>query len=348
MHEQKHRSFLISKFPIVCRALSSVILLVGAFPGMAMAFQLGGGGGFVIFGRVSMPDGQPAARVVVQIEGGRGLHNDTRTDEQGRYEFMTIPGGRYHLKASHPGDETLYTDSAEADTSRAGSNRLQVPLFFRRTEKPRPKVNPGTVNAAEASQNIPSRARKAFEDGLRLGKEKKIEEALKSFNEAIELYPGYFQALTERGNLLLQRNQLMEAATDYDRALKITDKYAPALRGMGLCLLQSQHLAEAAEALSRAATIEPDEATTHMFLGFAQLGLRQHHLAEASLQKALKLDTVRAVRARAYLADLYASENRFAEAVSELQAYLAAQPNTPDAARLKAMEAEWRAKAAKK
>ncbi len=310
--------------------------------------QLGGGGGFVIFGRVSLPDGQPAARIVVQIEGGRGLHNDTRTDEQGRYEFQAIPGGRYHLTAMRPGDSTLFTDSAEADTSRAGGSRLQIPIFFRRKPADPARLNAGTVNALEASQNIPPKARKAFEDGMKLVKEKKMEDALKSFNASIELYPDFFQALTEHGNLLLQRNQLMEAATDFDRAIKINDKYAPALRGLGLCLLQSQHPAEAVELLSQSAALEPDEATTHMFLGFVQLGLKQYRQAEASLQKALKLDAVRAIRARAYLADVYASENKFLEAANELHSFLAAQPNAPDAARLKAMEAEWRARAAQK
>ena len=36
------------------------------------------------------------------------------------------------------------------------------------------------------------------------------------------------------------------------------------------------------------------------------------------------------------------------EAANELHSFLAAQPNAPDAARLKAMEAEWRARAAQK
>jgi len=334
----------------ICFALLGAGFFLCGFDEMTWA-QLPptGGGGFIVFGRVYLPDGKPAPKVKVTIELANGVTRETITDDSGNYEFRAMTSGRYRVKAVNPNAPGQYSDPAESESTRSYSNRVQINVYLRVPLHDRKdSLNPGIVTAAEAAQNIPPKARKAFEDGLKLGKEKKTEEALKSFNEAIELYPEYFQALAERGNLFLQRNQLMEAATDFDRALKINDKYAPALRGMGLCLLQTQHPAEAAEILSKAATIDPDEATTHMFLGFAQLGLGQHRPAEAALQKALKLDPARAIRARAYLADLYASENRFLEAANELRAYLAAQPNAPDAAKLKAMEAEWRAKAAKK
>jgi Tfp pilus assembly protein PilF len=51
------------------------------------------------------------------------------------------------------------------------------------------------------------------------------------FNHAIELYPDYFQAFTERAQLFMSRNQLAEAEADFNRSLKINEKYAPSLRG---------------------------------------------------------------------------------------------------------------------
>src|SRR6266851_6065557 len=54
-------------------------------------------GGFSISGNVSLPDGNPAIRVIVKISGLSGLNREVRTDNQGRYEFQTIPGGRYRL-----------------------------------------------------------------------------------------------------------------------------------------------------------------------------------------------------------------------------------------------------------
>jgi predicted Zn-dependent protease len=333
-----------------CLALTvAACLLCGAAPVTLAQLPPTGGGGFLVFGRVYLPDGKPASKVKVIIELANGITREAITDDNGNYEFRGMTGGRYRLKASNPTAPEQYSDPAESDSTRSYSNRVQIHVYLRIPlhDKKAP-LNPGIVSAARAAQNIPPKARKAFEEGLKQGKEKKTDEALKSFTEAIALFPDYFQALAERGTLLLQRNQLMEAATDFDHALKLNEKYAPALRGMGLCLLQTQHPAEAVELLRQAAVIEPDEALTQMFLGFAQLQLRQNRPAEAALQKALKLDSVRAIRARAYLAELYASENRFLEAANELRGYLAAQPNAPDAAKLKAIEAEWRARADKK
>lgn len=308
-----------------------------------------GGGGFLIFGRVHLPDGKPATKAKVYIEASTGMTREAICDDSGNYEIRGMTAGRYRVKAVNPNAPEQYSDPAESDSTRSYSNRVLINVYLRLPlAEQKENLKAGMINATEAAQNIPNLARKAYEQGLKLQKENQAEKALAQFNQAIELYPTYFQALTARGNIYLQRNQLVEAATDFDRALKVNDKYAPALRGMGLCLLQTQHPAEALETLSRSAEMEPDEALTQMFLGFAQLGMNQYHPAEASLQKALRLDAVRAIRARAYLADLYARQYKFAEAANELRVYLAAQPNAPDAAKLKTLEAEWRAKAAKK
>lgn len=333
---------------LFCYALLSTLFLC---PVRATYAQLppNGGGGFLVFGRVYLPGGQPALTVKVIIEMANGITRETLTDDSGNYEFRGLPSGRYRVRASNPGAPEQFSDPAESDSTRSYANRVQIHVYLRlpiRSDKT--AARPGTINVAEVAQQIPKPARQAYEKGLKFQQDNQPDKALASFSQAIALYPDYFQALTERGALLLQRNQIIEAATDFDHVMKINGKYAPALRGMGLCMLQSQHYPEAIELLSQAASLQPDEALTHMFLGFAQLSNKQSRLAEASLQKALRLDATRAVRAHAYLADLYAGENRFLEAADELRAYLTAQPNASDAAQLKKMESEWRARATKK
>jgi tetratricopeptide (TPR) repeat protein len=301
----------------------------------------------MVFGRVYLPNGQPASRVRVFIEMPTGLTRDTLSDDNGNYDFRNLPTGRYRVKATNPEVPEQFSDPAESDSTRSYANRVQIHVYLRLPlTETKENLKAGTINVAEAA--VPSAARKAYEQGLKLQKENQAEKALAQFQQAIELYPAYFQALTARGNLFLQRNRLVEAATDFDRAMKLNEKYAPALRGMGVCLLQTQHPLEAVELLLRSAEIEPNEALTQMFLGFAQMSVNQPQHAEESLRKALKLDAVRAVRAHAYLADLYARANKFAEAAHELREYLRTQPNAPDAAKLKKMEAEWRTKATKK
>lgn len=325
-----------------------LLLLVCGFTHLAHA-QLppSGGGGILVFGRVYLPDGKPAPKAKVYIEASTGMTREAICDDSGNYEIRGMTNGRYRVKAINPAASGQYSDPAESDSTRSYASRVHIDVYLRLplTEQ-KQNLNPGTINADDAA--IPPAARKAYEQGLKFQKENQADKALPQFQQAIELYPKYLQAFTARGNLHLQRNRLLEAATDFDQALKLNQKYAPALRGMGVCMLQTQHPIEAVELLLRSAEIEPDEALTQMYLGFAQMGVEQYQPAEESLRKALKLDAARAVRAHAYLAELYARANKFAQAADELRQYLTAQPNTPDAAKLKAMEAEWRTKATKK
>jgi tetratricopeptide (TPR) repeat protein len=301
-------------------------------------------GGFVIFGRVNLPSGRPAtARMKVFIEGSNGLRRDVLSDDQGNYEIRGMSGGRYRIYATNPDAPEQYCDPIEADTTRAYSNRLQVDINLKLPlHKEKKDLNPGVVSVAEASQNVPKPALKAFEQGLKLQKDNKSDQALIAFNQAIELYPEYFQALTERASLMMGRNQLTEANADFERALRLNDKYVPALRGLGYCQLQLKQFEPAARNLERAFVIDPEAPMTLLLLGFANLSLGRYEPARQCLEEALKLGPEVAARAHVYLAELFAQEQKFKEAADSIHRYLTLKPDASDAKHLKELEAQWR------
>ena len=299
--------------------------------------------GFSINGTVSLPDGNPAIRVIVRISGLSGLNREVRTDNQGRYDFQGIPAGRYRLTVTNPADPSQFTDAVEADTSRTAGNRLLVHLYLR-TAQPKKKPRAGVVSLAEASQQIPKDAKKAFEEALRLKADNQLDQALKVFTRAIDFYPSYFQALAERGQLHIARNQIAGAIADFERAVKLNEEWGPALRGLGYCYLEQQKFEDAAQFLERAVAAEPGVANTHLFFGIASLALDRRSAAKNALHEALRLDSKAAVTAHIYIADLYAREGLYTEAADELRIYLAASPGAPNAAKLKAKEAELRAR----
>jgi len=323
--------------------LASLTLLFG---GASIARAAIKQGGFVIFGRVNLPNGRPATtRMNIFIEGMNGLRQDILSDDQGKYEFRGISGGRYYVHATNPNAPEQYCDPVEADTTRAFSGRLQVDINLKLPlHKEKKDVNPGIVSASEAAQNIPKPALKAYEQGLKLQKENKGEQALIAFNQAVELYPEYFQALTERASLLMGRNQLTEAAADFERALRLNDKYVPALRGLGYCQIQQKQVEAAVSNLERAFVIEPEAPLTLLLLGYANLSLGRYEPAKQCLQEALKLGPESAARAHVYLAEVFAHEQKFKEAADSIRRYLALKPDAPDAADLRKMESDWRAR----
>jgi len=326
-------------------ALISLALLFNGSSIAGNAFLQGGG--FVIFGRVRLPDGHPAkARMKVFIEALNGLRRDVLSDDSGNYEFRGMSGGRYRIYAVNPDAPDQYCDPIEADTNRAYSNRLQVDINLKLPlHKEKKDANPGIISVSEATQNIPKPALKAYEQGLKLQKENKGDQALTAFNQAIDLYPEYFQALTERANLLMGRNQLNEAAADFERALRLNEKHVPALRGLGYCQIQQKQFEAALSNLERAFVMEPKVPLTLLLLGYANLSLSRYEPAKQCLVEALKLGPESAARAHVYLAEVFAHEQKFKEAADSIRRYLTLKPDAADAADLRKMESDWRARA---
>jgi tetratricopeptide (TPR) repeat protein len=316
-----------------------------------VAGQVVGGGGFLVYGRVYLPDGSPAVRVKVKLDTASSFNRETLTDNDGYYEFRGIVAGRYHLSAINRDAPEQFTDPADTDSTRAYANRLQVNLYLRLPLHDRKEDGKaGTISATEAAQNIPKAARQAYEQGLRQQKANQNDKALLSFNQALGLFPAYVQALTERGNLYMQQNHLAEAAQDFEQALQINGQYSPALRGAGYCNLQQGKHETALAQLEKSLVYEPKIALTHMLVGYANLSLNRYEPARLALQEALKLGMDSVPRAHVYLAEVLAHEEKFKEAADEIRAYLRAKPDAADSANLQKLEEGWRAqsKAAKK
>lgn len=324
--------------------------LVFCLPALSVHAQFGQvtpGSGFTIFGHVNLPNNKPAIRAKVWLEGARGITRDTLTDDHGQYEIRGLVNGRYRVRATHQDYPDLVCDTMEADSNRGYANRLQIDLYFKHPVPAPPSLlNAGIVNANDTG--IPKAARKAYEQGLKLQQEQQPDKALAQFNQAIELHPAYFQALTERGNLRMQQNKLPEAEADFAQALKTNSKYAPAWRGIGYCQLQQKNFVAAVRNLENAFALEPQVPMTLLLLGYGNLSLNRYEEARQCLQEALRLDEKTAARAHVYLGEIFAHEQKFKEAADEIRAYLKAKPEATDAAQLKEMETQWRSKSAPK
>ena len=302
---------------------------------------------YTVQGEVSLPEGMPAAGTVVTLTARGGVPRQAYTNELGRFEFEGMEEGTYTLTARSLNDPSLSSESVLTDTSRTATGNLNVNLTLRKEVSGEKRLAPaGVVTAAEAGQKIPKDALKAFKEGVRLRGRDEPDKALASFTRAVELYPGYFQALAARGDTLVLRRKLAEAAADFGLALKLNPQYGPALRGAGYCEMESGRFDEAVKDFEKAVAAQPDNANAYLLLGISYLQLDRRPAAKSALVKALSFNTRHELRAYIYLANLYARERRYAEAAEEIGKYLDAAPSDPEAPALKAAEARWRALAA--
>lgn len=305
-------------------------------------------GGITVFGRVYQPDGQPAVRAKVKIEIVNGFTREVWSDDQGSYEFRAVPAGRYRLAASNPEVREQFSEPAESDSTRSFANRLQVNLYLRLPVRVGPEASPpGTISVEEAAQRVPGGARKAYEQALKSRKGNDDQKALEQLDRAIELYPDYFQALTERGNIRMARNQLAEAAGDFERVLSLSPRNTAALRGLGYCQIQQRQFEAAIGNLERAYAQAPDVALTLLLLGYGNMALNRIEPARQCLNESIRLDESAAARAHVYLGEILAGEGRFRAAAEEIDRYLRLKPEATDAAELKKRRTEWRERAGK-
>ncbi len=302
----------------------------------------GGTAPYVIYGRVSLPDGAPAPRATVKAERQGGTARQAIADDSGRFEISDISRGRYYVSAENPADPDQYSDPVEVETGRMPGLRLLANIYLKYRTKvveSKPKSG-GSVTLIEEAQNVPKAAQKAFNQAVKQRSENQYQNALKSFDKAIEVFPEFFQAYSERGHTHLAMADPDGAAKDFAQALRLNAGYAPALRGAGLCeFLRGQYL-EAVRDLEKAASAETGNATTHLFLGAANLALDRRDQARANLEKALAIDPIAAARAHVHLANLYIKENQPDRAAKEIQSYLEIVPNSPDANKLRALLAQ--------
>jgi len=301
---------------------------------------------YVIYGTVRLPDGSLARRVAVRVTGTTGLDRQTFTDDTGRYEFRELPRGRYSLSASNPNDPDQVSDYAEVEVGRAYTARILAHIYLRlRPGKTAKEVaSSPVISAKEAAQRVPKQALKAFSQGIRFSHEGKLDRAEENFTRALNLFPDYFQALSERGSLRIAAGRMPEASEDFAHALEIDPEYGPALRGSGICKFQSGKYSDAMRDLEKAVAAEPNVARDFIFLGLVYAALDQREQARGAYERALILDPKGAARAHFHLASLYILESRPVEALDQLDAYLSAVPDAPDREKILALQSQLRRK----
>lgn len=329
--------FILSLFSIVCLNAQAQD---GRTPPKPIRY-------FTISGQVTLPNGHPASGVVVRLSTRAGVPREAFTTDAGRFEFPGMEAGIYVLDAKSVSDPNMVSDATEADTNRTATSNLNVNIMLRENSTPTAgNHKPGVVRVDDHEQKIPKDAKKAFLQGLKLRERNQSDKALDSLSRAIELYPDYYQALTERGDLYVRERRLDDAAADFEQALKINAHYAQALRGAGYCKLEKGEFEQAVRDFEQSIYADPNNASTHLLLGVANLQLDRLDAAKAALLKALTFNPP-ALRAHIHLANIYAKEHLYEQAANELQKYLDAEPVIQDRANLEAIEAEWRARAAK-
>jgi tetratricopeptide (TPR) repeat protein len=121
-----------------------------------------------------------------------------------------------------------------------------------------------------------------------------LDDALRDFEAALAVAPGFFGACLNKGLVLKQRGNARDALAALDQAIALNPNFAPAHSNRAAVLLDLREYAQALEAARRAITLAPDFAEAWNNQGLAQLDLGETEAALESFTQAARLDPANA------------------------------------------------------
>ena len=213
-------------------------------------------GSNVLEGKVISPAGQqPTNPVRVKLTfNGRQIH-ETFTDLSGRFSFPGLVRGRYQLLAEGDG-LTFETTTVAADVAAFGGSQTFTQDIQLRPIRHKPAAQPGVVNAF--SQNVPAAAKQALDAGLKSAEEGKTQAAIDNMRKAIQIFPEYFDAHLQLGNVFLKTDQLQEAIAELDKAREINPNDERAYQSFGLLLMKQRNYSVAVAIFAEATRLNPE------------------------------------------------------------------------------------------
>ncbi|MCI0661909.1 MAG: hypothetical protein L0220_12620, partial [Acidobacteria bacterium] len=206
----------------------------------------GGGSSHTIRGKVFLPSGnlpEQRIRVVLELNTG-GIAGETFSDSVGNFEFRNITNNSYRV--SIPSDNRTYETTQEVVECYGNFPRtFMVQVYLKDKDANAAFRTKGKLLSVADLQEVPKAAKKSYEKGLKLGQQRKPEEAVTHLQEALNVFPEYLLALNKLGEQYLALNKITEAEEMFVRAVSTNPKFAPPHINLGIIYLSKERFDEA-------------------------------------------------------------------------------------------------------
>ena len=319
---------LLSVFAIL--ALSSTVAL-----SQDRRAQLGiGGGSYILFGEVSVDEGNDKAKkplvyeVLLNNIGGLPAGRQY-VNAGGRYQFINLAPGQYEL--------VIMLDHVEVGRTRVeilsgGAERVRqdVELAWKGDAAP---AKPSSVSAADFYKRTEANE-KLFLKGKEATDQKRYDDAIIALRELVAADANDFQAWTELGTIYLFKQNFEESEQAYVKSITVKPQFFLGQMNLGRLRFMRKNFEGAVEPLTAAVTIQPTSADANYYLGESYLQIKKGSKAVGYLNEAIKLDPVGKADAHLRLATLYNAVGMKNLAAAEYEQFLKKKPNYADRKKL--------------
>jgi tetratricopeptide (TPR) repeat protein len=266
--------------------------------------------------------------------GGTVLQESTANDS-GEFSFQGLRPGRYVLKVQANGFQST---ELPLDLSYASQHGLSVTLKpVRNGDQP----HSGGVIVSARELAIPAAARDLLASGKKkLYSDKNGEAALRDFQSAIKTSPSFYEAYYLAGMAYLALQNSAEAEKHFRKSVNLSQKkYADADIALGSLLLQRGEEHPGEELLRQGLASNPHSWPGQFALGELEMTRGHMEPALAAAEQAAELAPNQPVVYR-LLAIIHLRQKDYSALVSDLDAYLQLDPDSPAGLRAKELRAQ--------
>lgn len=287
-----------------------------------------------IVGNVRISRGDfPPLPVLISLEMRGAPIASAYNDDQGRFGFYSLVANEYRVTVSDDSYEP-FTATVDVNPTFSPMNFVQITLTPRATAKKDPLPsrvsgsNPYLIDPAEYKRQFPKKTLKEFDKGVEADRQGRTDEAIQHYEKALSYSPDYYPAHNNLGSVYLARQKFEDAESQFQAALKANQNDAQAHFNLANVLLLTQRYPDAEHEIDEGLKRRPDSAFGHFLQGLLYSRTARLELAEKSLQSALQLDP-KMPQAYLQLVNLYLQQKRTPEAITQLEAYIKAFPDSP-------------------
>ena len=275
----------------------------------------------------------PAHPVMLSLEVRGAPVASAYCDDRGAFGFYSLLAGRYKVTVNDDAYEPV-SETTDLNPQTSTTNMVQITLAPRATVKNDPLPgrvegsNPFLVDTAEYYRHFPKKTLKEFEKGQNADHKGNVDNAIEHYRKALEFSPEFYPANNNLGADYLSRQNFDAAQSQFEAALKSNQNDGQAYFNLANVLVITQHYADAEHEIDEGLQRRPDSAFGKFLQGSVYIRTGRPELAEKSLQGALQLDP-KLSQAHLQLVNLYLEQKRTTDAITQLETYLKAFPDSP-------------------
>jgi tetratricopeptide (TPR) repeat protein len=284
-------------------------------------------------GEVLQHDGKPAAGITVRINGLSHIEQAV-TDNQGQFQFSSLPPGTYDI------DAVLGTSSAH-QTLVLTQGSSNVTLQFDGGSASETK--PGASVSAQQLK-VPDKARKKYEKAIEDLAKHDTQKAFNHLAQSLATFACYADALTLKSVLDFTAGHTQAAADEAQQAIHCDGSNAKAYFVLGAAFNAQGQNENAIRTLNQGIRFQPEAWQPYYELGKSFLALHRAPDAVAQLHRAAELAHNSFPPVYAALASALLQIKDYVSSRAQYLLFLKAAPNGPDADKVKKVVSQIEAK----